>query len=180
MYATMRGKLKRGFSKQLAVGFIFLSLSIVVAVLYFYWRANKNPLPAHIRSQVSYRVAYPEGATTAVDTSKITYQPEDKVLTFNVKAFDTTIVLTEQPAPSALGQGQQVYFQALGIHPYAQFASKLGPVALTKLWQQGTLDIGGQTAILASSAGTMVLARPDKDLSNEQWLTFFNSLKLYK
>src|SRR5206468_9340235 len=107
------------------------------------------------------------------------YQAGQKALTFSLNKGGTNIVFSEQPAPSSVGNGSQVYYQALGLHPYAQFASKLGPVALAKFYNPGTLSYLGQTAVMAA-AGTLVTAHPDKDLTNAQWKGLFDSLKITK
>jgi hypothetical protein len=67
----------------------------------------------------------------------------------------------------------------LGIHPYAQFKSNLGQVALTKFWQSGNLKPVGQSAVLAGS-GTFLIAHSEKNLANNQWKELFNSIKITK
>jgi hypothetical protein len=138
----------------------------------------KNPLPPAIKSRISYRFVYP-AKTNSISQVSYKYQADQSVLTFSSHAEGTKVVFIEQPAPASLGAGNQIYFPAIGIHPYAQFQSKLGPVALTKFYKPNTLDPAGQTGILAAH-GTLVIAHPDKDLSNDQWKNLFNSLTISK
>jgi hypothetical protein len=63
------------------------------------------------------------------------------------------------------------------IHPYAQFKSNLGQVALTKFWQSGNLKPEGQSAVLASN-GTFLIAHSERNLTNTQWKGLFESLKI--
>ncbi len=140
--------------------------------------SNKNPLPTSIKSGISYKVIYPS-KTAQIDISSYQYQPSDKTLTFKVNASGKAIIFTEQPAPATLGSGSQVYYPALGIHPYAQFQTDLGPVALTKFYQSGTLELAGQAAVLASG-GTLLFANSKQSLSNDEWKNLFDSLKISK
>jgi hypothetical protein len=56
----------------------------------------------------------------------------------------------------------------LGIHPYAQFKTKLGQVALTNSGNPEILKPVGQSAVLASG-GTFLIAHSEKNLTNNQW-----------
>jgi len=55
--------------------------------------------------------------------------------------------------------------------------SPLGNVALTKFWTKQDYQSVGQTAVL-NSHGTFFLAHPNSNLTDEQWQSFFNSLKI--
>jgi hypothetical protein len=145
----------------------------------FYTYANKtnaNPLPDNLKNQISFKIIYPEN-TGHIDESSFLYKTESKVLSFSVKKEDKKIVFTEQTAPENVGDGNQVSFQAIGLHPYANFQSKLGPVALAKFWESKNLDPYGQSAFLVSN-GTLLNAHSDKDLTNAEWKDLINSLKV--
>jgi hypothetical protein len=174
----IHGHRPRAKHKKLA-SIILLALILLGAGLLAYNQSsNKNPLPDNIKHQITYKVLYPTPKAGELSSS-YSYQAEQKTLSFLLKKFGSKISITEQPAPDSLGSGNQIYFQALGIHPYAQFVSKLGPVALTKFWESNTLDPKGQSGILVSK-GTLLIAHPDKALTNDQWKQLFNSLKIAK
>lgn len=156
-----------------------LALIIIVASLFAVRSlSNKNPLPASIKNKVSYRLIYPSQASKTDQTS-YKYLADNKILTFKVNQDGKTVVFTEQAAPASIGQDTQAYYPALGIHPYAQFGTKLGQVALTKFYQSGSLEPAGQSAILASN-GTLLIANSQKDLTNAQWKDLFENLKITK
>lgn len=138
-----------------------------------------SPLPASIKDRVGFKAAYPPKHVASIDASTYKYQPDQKVLTFTSRFDGADITFSEQPAPPSLGSGTQVYYPALGIHPYAQFNTRLGPVALTKFWQSGSLKPAGQAAVLASD-GTLIIAHSDQDLTNQQWQDLFDNLKITK
>jgi hypothetical protein len=150
---------------------------IIFGFLLFAWHGPNNPLPSEIKDQVSYKVIYP--GTGKINKASYKYQSVDNTLVFNVNDGDNQVVFTQQPAPSNLGSDGQVYYPALGLHPYAQFKSSLGQVALAKFWQSGTLKPIGQSAVLASK-GTLLIAHSEKDMSNSQWKAMFDSLKITK
>ncbi|MBX4197196.1 hypothetical protein KW801_01410 [Candidatus Saccharibacteria bacterium] len=181
----MRPEIKTGSKKRFKKFKLAILLPIIVVLggLAFYWLyikdQNANPLPDSLKNQISYKVVYPTSKTGTVDKDSYQYQVDQKTLTYSFNSAETKIVFIEQPAPASLGTGNQVYFPAIGVHPYAQFQSKLGPVALTKFYQSGSLKSAGQSAILVAE-GTMVIAHPNQDLTNTQWKVLFDGLKIAK
>jgi hypothetical protein len=170
---------KTNFKKKklpIKAGLVFLVL-LILAGTYYYLQSNKNPLPADIKQQVDFKVIYPSSSNGSLDSSGYVYQPTEKTLNYNLINSGNKIVFTEQLAPNSVGSGNQVYYAALGIHPYAQFESKLGPVALTKFYKAGSLTSQGQSGILVAQ-GTLLIAHPDKNLTNDQWKRLFDSLKI--
>ncbi|HSX45803.1 MAG TPA: hypothetical protein VLG27_02230 [Candidatus Saccharimonadia bacterium] len=162
---------------------VFGGMSAIILLIgaggaFYITHSYKNPLPANIKSQVSYKAIYPS-KTKQIDPASYDYRPDQKTLTFIANVAGNNIVFTEQPAPESLGSAGQIYYPALGIHPYAQFATKLGPVALARFWQSGSLKPAGQSGILASG-GTFLTAHSDKNLTNTEWKDLFDSLKITK
>jgi uncharacterized protein YxeA len=172
----MRLRINLNISKKVViVALVILIVATVGSILYLK-QSNKNPLPPSIKSHVGYKIIYPS-KTGQIDSNSYSYLTDKKTLTFSVNKDGKKIVFTEQPAPEALGSDTQAYYPALGIHPYAQFKTSLGQVALTKFWQSGTLKPIGQSAILASN-GTFVIAHSEKNLTNAEWKDLFESLKI--
>ncbi len=164
--------------KVLSILAFAVALVVGVSGYMVYAQQNNNPLPDDIKNQVGIKVIFPS-QVSKIDEHSYYYQKDQKTLGFKAESFGTDIVFVEQPAPANAGTGDQVYYPALGIHPYAQFQSKAGPVALAKFWLSKTLESNGQTAVLIKD-GTLVTARPAKDLSNSQWKELFDSLKITK
>lgn len=171
-------KKNRNFKKNvLALVAALVVLGVATGVL-FYLNNASNPLPSDIKNQLSYKAVYPpSGLGTIIDSYQ--YNQNDRVLTFSLRKFDTKIVFVEQKAPESLGANGQVYFPAIGIHPYAQFQSKIGPAALTKFYKSGNLEQFSQSGVLYSE-GTLVWVGSQKNLTNDQWKTLFDGLKVSK
>jgi hypothetical protein len=145
----------------------------------YFRQSSKNPLPSDVKNHVKFKIIYPSSNSARIDKSSFVYQPKQGVLTYNVNFAGTNISYSEQAAPNTLGSDTQVYYPSLGIHPYAQFYSNLGQVALTKFWQSGNLKSVGQSAVIASH-GTFLIAHSEKNLTNAQWKNLFQSLKITK
>jgi hypothetical protein len=160
--------------KNLAAVLVVLSL---VGIGIYTNQNSKTPVPDNIKNQASFKVIYPSSHVAQIDTSSFLYQEKEKALSFSANFAGTKIVFTEQNAPESLGSDTQAYYPALGIHPYAQFKTKLGQVALTKFWQSATLKPQGQSAVLASS-NTFLIAHASKDLTNQQWKELFETVKI--
>jgi hypothetical protein len=175
----MRLKLSLHISKKTVI----LALAILVLAgsgIVFYVNQNKKtPLPSDLKDHVKFKAIYPMSKNSQVDTKSFVYQSKNKILSFDVHFASTKIVFTEQQAPESLGSDTQAYYPALGIHPYAQFKTSLGQVALTKFWQSGNLKPVGQSAVLASN-NTFLIAHSEKNLTNAQWKDLFESLKTSK
>lgn len=174
----MRLNINLKISKRAAIITATVLTLAATATIFYLSQWSHNPLPPEVKRQLGYRVLYPS-KTSRIDPASYDYQTDKKTLTFSVNMENQRVVFTEQPAPDNLGQDGQVYYPALGIHPYAQFKTKLGTVALTKFWQSGSLKPVGQSGILASN-GTVLIAHSEESLTNAEWKDLFDSLVISK
>ena len=172
----MRLRINLDISKKILLTFIAVLFFLTAGLILAFQLLPHNPLPDNINKQVRYKVIYPS-QTGQIDPNSYKYQTEQKTLSYKINRNGGEIVFTEQPAPEALGTGSQPYYPAISIHPYAQFNTNLGPVALTKFYQPGSFKQVGQAAVLASG-GTLLIANSQKNLTNEQWKELFDSLKI--
>jgi hypothetical protein len=175
----MHLKINLHISKKAVIIAIAALVLAGTGTFFYIKQSSKTPLPSDIKEHVTFKVIYPSSHAARIDKNSFVYQAKQKVLTFNVNFASTKVAYSEQVAPDALGSDTQAYYPALGIHPYAQFKSNLGQVALTKFWQSSTLKPEGQSAVLASK-GTFLIAHSDKNLTNAQWKELFQSVKITK
>lgn len=167
--------------KVILASSILFALSSAGSLALYFKNKNNNPLPSAIKNQLSFKALYPPSASSLIkiDSASYNYQASDKVLTFTVNYAGSDVIFSQQPAPDSLGSGKDVYYQVLGIHPYAQFKTNLGLVALTKFFKTGDLKPSGQSGVLATE-GTLLTANTTGNLTNEQWKDLFNSLSISK
>jgi uncharacterized protein YxeA len=175
----MHLKINLHVQKKILAVIIVLLLCATVGLFFYLKQSSKNPLPDDLKTHVSFKVIYPSSRKAQIDKNSFVYQAKQKVLTFNVLFEGNKVEYSEQEAPAELGSETQAYYPALGIHPYAQFKSNLGQIALTKFWQSGNLKPVGQSAVIASE-GTFLIAHSEKNLTNNQWKDLFKSLKITK
>lgn len=164
-------------SKKSVITGVLLLLVLLSTFFYLAKQSYSNPLPEEIKKSLDRKAIYPSSKTAQISYDSYQFDQANKVLSFKAEAYGANIVFSQQPAPDSLSSGDQVYYPALGIRPYAQFQSKLGPVALTRFWKSNNLEPSGQTAVMAVE-GILLLAHPDKDLSNDQWKQLFDALKI--
>lgn len=160
-----------------AIRSLFVLLTISLVAFGYLSQQPTNPLPTKIKQVVNFKVIYPYTKLVKVNGESYQYISDKNVLIFTAIYNNHYLAFTEQPAPESLGSDSQPYYQALGIHPYAQFKINLGQVALTKFWQSGNLLPAGQSGLL-SSKGTFLTVRTNDSLSNQDWKIIFSSLKV--
>jgi hypothetical protein len=156
-----------------------LAILVLLAIgIFLYSKHNqKTPLPPDLKRHVNFKVIYPRTTRVKIEPTSYVYRSQQKILTYKASYGGTTVVFTQQPAPPNIGTDTQAYYPALGVHPYAQFTTDLGQVALTKFYQSGNLKLFSQSAVMVSQ-GTLLTASSEKPLTNEQWKELFSSLKI--
>jgi hypothetical protein len=86
------------------------------------------------------------------------------------------MVLSEQPTPDSFTDVPQVYDKVVdSMQEYQKFDVDVGTVHLTR-----PPSLNGKQAAVLNTKGTLLFAKPDKDLSEDQWRRFFNSFVVEK
>ncbi len=132
---------------------------------------KSSPIPSNIAKQLTFSAILPAKSgsliATKIDPSTYKYDPANKLLSFVVTTPSYTMVVSEQNYPDVL-----IYDKLTnGMNPYDEIATKLGKVTLA---HPKSLN-GGQAAVVNPS-GLLVFAKPSRDLTNDEWTRFFNSL----
>lgn len=173
----MELKLRINFARPGRNFLIGFGLIAVVGLLIILLVSHKpSTVPADFRRQASFSVISPPAAAVKDTADSFHYSASDKTLIFNMKYQGINLAVTEQSAPDSL-TGSGVFFQALGLHPVAQFQAKTGQVAIVNFYQTGTLAEVGQTGLLVAKK-TLVSVKPidaKQKLTNDQWKTLFDS-----
>ncbi|HET7827277.1 MAG TPA: hypothetical protein VFK97_00220 [Candidatus Saccharimonadales bacterium] len=162
--------------KETLIKLLVWALIIGCVIAWWKWPA-KNTIPADIRSQLNFHAVYP---TKNYDPNGFHYIASSHALWFSATESGIKVLVTEQSLPANSGdnpaQDPGQMLNQLGVRYFSQIQSKLGVISVAKFWTR-SYDPNGQTAILGTK-GTLVLAHPVKDLSQNQWVQFFNSLRL--
>jgi hypothetical protein len=146
-----------------------VTLLVVIAVMTF---AERTPISASIRKQVNFTLLYPKSsAAIKLDQKSIKYDPSVKQLSFIVTLSGRTITFSEQTAPDQFADVAEYYPKFIAqLQGYATFTNAIGKVDLTR-----PKDVKNQVAVI-NAKGTLLFARSNGDLTEDDWKRLFNSL----
>lgn len=162
---SMNKRIKIAFAA--IVGFGLLAILVLLI-------GPKPPIPSEIRRQLTSSPLLPSGRDIEVDPGSAKYDFKLKLLTINVNAFGHTIVLSEQATPDTLTDIPEFYEKlTLGMGEYKRFDAPVGTIHLTH-----PKDLGGKQAAVLNSGGTLLFAKPDRDLTEEEWRKLFLRFKV--
>jgi hypothetical protein len=170
------GRFKR--NQIWAVTAVFVLVVSMAIIGYSIISKPQIAVPPEIFKQLEFRPLIPnvqknsDETNISVDAKTFEYNAHDKVLTFTVKAGNTSITMAEQAYPEIL-----IFDKLVGtMRQYDEINTQVGKVSLTR---PDSLR-GGQTAVLSTyngSSGVLLFARPEHDLNKENWQLLFNSLR---
>lgn len=147
--------------------------AIVIAVLLL---APKPPIPGSIKSQLTSTLLVPVGKGVEVDRESARFDADLNLLTYNATWEGRTIVVSQQPAPESFADIPGYYDKVTAqMSQYAQFDVEIGSVRLTR-----PKDAGGKPAAVLYAKGTLLFAKPDAELSTDQWRRFFTTLTVIR
>ena len=154
---------------------------IAVVLLVLLWMAlhpEVSPVPAAIKQEVNFPVIYPKGYN--IDPGGWQYIKDNKSLEFTAKKGGDSVVFNEQAVPLAYQNDAAAYNRFIGsLRPSATFDSPLGSVSLATFVTAADFQDVGQSGIL-NTHGTLLIAHPGSNFSDDQWRSLFNSLKVDK
>lgn len=148
------------------VGFI-----VLFAGIWVHGRlAGQAPVPTSTLKLLDFPLYYPQ-KPWHVDLGSVHYDTQAKIISMRAVGPSDTVSITEQAAPSQFTDIPQ-YLPALlaKLNSYSSFASIPGTVYLT----HPTELKGSQSAILASN-GTLLIANPTHDMTDQAWRQFFKT-----
>ena len=144
-------------------------VAIVVILL-----APKSPVLPAITKQLTSTLLLPKGRGIQIDRGSVEYDNSKKMLIYNVAYADTKIVISQQPTPESFTDIPQVYNKLTdSMNNYLSFDVNMGTVHLTR-----PKELQGKQVAVFNAKGTLLFAKPDKNLSDDEWKRFFNQLQV--
>jgi hypothetical protein len=162
---------------------IIISITIIVILsmavtgyLLFNNHSAQPIIPPDIRQKVTFVIFNPSQIEKipewTIDKTKTAYNAENGVLTMVVNKDDITVIFNQQLEPEAFKDVPTQYARMLNsLNQYREISTNIGAVTLTHPKELN----GGQTAV-ADKRETLIFAQPNRDLSDDEWKDFFNSL----
>jgi hypothetical protein len=151
-----------------------LAAIVIGTILYFH---AQQPIPSNIKKQVDFLVFLPQGDESfRTDRKSFKYDANLKVMSVVISSFGIKNTISEQASPDAFNDIPGYYDKLTEkLNSYANFGTDLGTVYLTR-----PDELKGKQSAIMSTKGTLMFASPGKDLTNDQWRRFFNSLSVIK
>lgn len=158
---------------KMAVKTVLVILVLMGSIGVFkYFSQYKGPIPEKIHERLSFDVYLPDPVKAQIDQNTFTFNEEEQALTFAVTSNGVRILITQQPEPAIFKEGE-VYQHLLNkMRQYDEVKTTIGTATLTSPEELK----GGQTAVI-NTKGILLFAKPDKNLTSEEWRNFFNSLR---
>lgn len=167
---------KKTISVSLTVLFVIILIAAGGLLISKAIQKSHRIVPESIQKQLKFTVLWPDNPSSALgDKSTIKYNAPEKLLTFIAHNSDgNNVTISEQPTPESFIDIPQSYDKLIeSMLQYKSFDTPNGKVYLT---HPKTLN-GRQTAVM-NARGVLLFAKPDKDISDDTWVQFFNNLKL--
>jgi hypothetical protein len=140
------------------------------------WLLPRPSIPSQIRKQAAFTIFTPDSSEVEVQHESVKYDTNLKLLSYTVRLLDTHITMSEQATPDSFNDVPQAYEKVVaGMNTYERFDTILGTVYLTRPQQ-----LAGKQAAVLNTKGTLLFAKPDNDLSADQWRQFFGVLAVIK
>jgi len=166
-------------SKKIQITILVAAAVVVAAGIVFALAVALQPVvPPGIKKQLSIAVLYPKDNTFAIDHSSWKYDKSLGLLTYLVRDKDNNakITVSEQSSPPQFSEVPGTLDALTSkLNTYADFDSIDGHAYLTHPKELK----GGQSALM-NAKGTLMFAKPDKNLSDSDWHKFFNAIDIVR
>jgi hypothetical protein len=137
---------------------------------YSYYKSSHADFPGTKAKHLDF---VPYTSDTPWKLSSSSYESDSGVFSTTHYMGDKTIALKQQSTPSDFAASADYYEKLLEkLHQYQEL--KIGSETIT-LTRPSELD-GSQTAV-RNSHGVLLFASPNKQLSDDEWRSFFGSLR---
>lgn len=135
-------------------------------------------IPDSIRLELDFAPYYPVNLPGwRVDRSTLKFSDKDniRVLSLVIKSIDNQVTISEQSVPDILAdnKGYELFTNKMNI--YSEINTINGKVTLTK-----PVELKGTQTAVTKISQTLIFARPNEGISDDNWRKFFNSLEVIK
>lgn len=157
--------------KKTVLGCLGLSLAFLGGFLAWNFSRDEQ-IPMDIMSQIPFVIYIPSDEWRI---KKETPAYKKGVLSFTVvneNQNNSELGITQQVSPELFIDVPQYYPALLDrLKKYASFGTKNGTVHLTK-----PVELKGEQQAILNNNGTLMFVHPDRDMSDDEWRKFFNTL----
>lgn len=137
-----------------------------------------STIPISITQNLSFPIYVPNTSSEwNIDGSGTSYDQQSGVLSLTLTQTNgAQIILTQQSTPQVFNDVPQQYPKLLAtMNQYSEIQTSFGTVGLTH-----PKELNGNQTAISNKAGTLLFAKPNRDLPDDEWKAFFNDLRLLK
>ena len=149
---------------------------VAAAIALFLFAKNPPAIPQNIQKQVNFVIFYPqENAQTSIQKTTIKYNSQLKQISYIVNFSGRQITFAEQSSPDSFADDPNFYPKFIeSLNGYATFDSINGRVDLTR-----PKEVKNEAAVM-NAKGTLLFAKSNGDISEDNWKLLFNSILFIK
>lgn len=161
-------------NKEWMISWSVIILAIVLIVKF--WPQGPSPVPLNIRTQAMFSIIYPSGYN--IEGKSWKYNGSQKSVEFVAQKDNYSVTFTEEKTPLEYQNDLAAYNRFIGsLRPRANFDVPFGAVSISNFVTAGDYQVVGETGIL-NTKGTLILAHPNMQITDDQWRGLFESLKV--
>lgn len=152
-----------------------LVIAGVVAGISVFGMTNK-PIPKGLTDKLEF-VAYIPTGVYSFNQKDVSYSDDTKVLSMSIKSKQGVVITLNQQATPEAFQEAPDYYQNLieKLRRDKTLSTKLGEVYITR-----PVELKGKQTAVINYRGTLMFAEPSRELDDNDWRKFFNSLEEVK
>lgn len=157
------------------LGSVGVLILIIAAGLFSWHKLQTHPaIPSEIRKQLTFVPFTNTNSEVASVLSEVKYDKKIKLLTYTVFLNGVKVVVSQQATPESFNDVPQAYDALLQkMYSKNSFDSVVGKVNITYPEELKGL----QTAVM-NSKGVLLFAKPESNISVDEWKKFFNNLSI--
>lgn len=158
--------------KTVLLPLLVIALAIVITILVALFHNRPAVVPRSILKQVNFVIFYPPASQQmTIEPGTFKYAKSLGQVSFIVGFGGRHITFAEQSSPDSFSADPNFYPQFIQkLGGYATFGSTNGQVDLTRPSQ-----VNAETGVM-NAKGTLLFAKSDGDLSEDNWKLLFNAL----
>lgn len=162
--------------RKLVAAAIFLCITVGIVVGLILLRASPA-IPPEIKKQLNFVILYPENNNPViVNRNTFKYDSQTKVLSFMSVCYGAQGTITEQVTPDSFVDIPGYYDKVLEqMNSYSSFDTVIGTAYLTH-----PSSLNGDQVVVMNTKGTLMFVHSTKEVSQDNWRQFFNSLEIIK
>jgi hypothetical protein len=152
-----------------------LAIIITIPALCFIWAIlylAKPSIPSDVRKKAAFTIFIPsDSSAIKVDSSTLKYDDSNHGIAYQIAVNGKTVLMSEQATPDSFADGPAYSYLLQKSQVYDALDTRIGKLSLTH-----PKELKGAQVGIINPPGTLIFARPTKDLTRDEWSQLFNAM----